>query len=145
MRLLMTFLIGSQMIFGSSAWAQSSCPTGQTWNATVGRCLTSEQTSNVTAAATQCETLPTTDAKRQCYLAAAEAALKDAEGKGEVAKEGKVSTNMMSVIIAMGGLGASALFLTTGAGCAATSAFVSRGDDGRTHVRQCLQEEDGRS
>src|SRR5690606_28645789 len=51
---------------------------------------------------------------KQCYLNQAESALADAEANGDVKGEGKVKSDMMGMILTMGGLASSVGFLITG-------------------------------
>ncbi len=109
--------------------SSGSCSEGLVWNAMVGRCLTSEAVAKMQAASAQCEAQSSADAKKACYLAAAEGELATAEADGKVKKAGTVNKSWMSIILAMGGLLASANFLMTGGSSCpgATSAWLIAG------------------
>lgn len=111
--------------------ASTSCDTGMVYNSLLNRCLSSEQAARVKAASATCESQADAAAKKQCYVAAAEGQLNDAQASGQVKSAGKVSTNTMSVILAMGGLLASVNWLALGGpskcGAASTSAWIIAG------------------
>lgn len=132
---LITLIVAMQMFLGtipysplqSTAWAES-CSSGLVFNSILGRCLSSEQASQVAQAAQQCEALGTDAAKKQCYVDAAEGRLNDAVAKGDVSEAGKVKGGGISNILVLGGLAASIGFLASKGQCpGATSAYLIAG------------------
>lgn len=132
----LAWIISAQLILGALphspvkmvAWAET-CPAGLQFNSILGRCLSTEQASRVAQASQQCESQSTVAAKRQCYYAAAEGQLKDAETNGTVSGAGKVKGGGLSTIIVLGGLGASVAFLAMKGTCTigVTSAYLIAG------------------
>lgn len=132
----LAWIISAQLILGALphspvkmvAWAET-CPAGLQFNSILGRCLSTEQASRVAQASQQCESQSTVAAKRQCYYAAAEGQLKDAETNGEVSKAGKVKGDALTQILTLAGLTASVAFLVMNKGdCkGATSAYLIAG------------------
>lgn len=131
----LAWIISAQLLLGALphspvkmvAWAET-CPAGLQFNSILGRCLSTEQASRVAQASQQCESQSTVAAKRQCYYAAAEGQLKDAETSGKVSTAGKVKGGGLSTIIVIGGLAASVGFLATSGKCpGATSAYLIAG------------------
>jgi hypothetical protein len=127
---LLTYIIGVQMVlsvvphhaFTSVAQAQS-CSSGLQWNEMLGRCLTTAQASQLKDASKMCESKGDEAAKRQCYRDVVDGKMKD-EG---VAGAGKISMNMLPMIMAMASLASAALFLIKGgpSNCpGATSAYL---------------------
>lgn len=87
------------------------CTSGLQWNEMLGRCLSTEQAAKIQAAAAECEKKSTASEKKQCYLAVIDGKMKDAEASGEISEAGKIDSNKMSLILAMGGLAASLFFI----------------------------------
>lgn len=132
----LAWIISAQLILGALphspvkmvAWAET-CPAGLQFNSILGRCLSTEQASRVAQASQQCESQSTVAAKRQCYYAAAEGQLKDAETSGKVSAAGKIKGNTLSTILVLAGLTSSVAFLAMkGGSCpGATSAYLIAG------------------
>lgn len=116
----LSFLVSIQLTVGQhtlvlvdTAQAQT-CAAGQKLDPIMGRCLSTEQASQVASATSSCAGAGDEAAQKKCYLQAAEAALANAVANGDVKGAGKVSPDMLSMILTLGGLGASAMFLATG-------------------------------
>lgn len=126
------YIIGFQLVVGaiphhalnSSAWADT-CSSGLQWNEMLGRCVTTAQASQLADASKMCESQGDEAAKRQCYRDVIDGKMKD-EG---VAGPGKISSSMMSIILAMASLVAGGMFLAMNSGdCpGATSAYLIAG------------------
>ena len=132
---LLTVLVALQLFFGSIphtpvqmvAWAET-CENGLVFNSILGRCLSSEQASQVAQAAQVCESKSTPAEKKACYVAAAEGRMNDAVASGELSGPGKVKGGGISTILVLAGLGASVGFLATKGQCpGATSAYIIAG------------------
>lgn len=116
----LSFLVSIQLTVGQhtlvlvdTAQAQT-CATGQKLDPIMGRCLSTEQASQVASATSTCASIQNADEQRRCYLSNAEAALADAEAKGDVKEAGEVKSSQMGMILTMGGLASSVGFLITG-------------------------------
>lgn len=121
----LSFLVSIQLSVGqhtlvlvNTAQAQT-CAAGQKLDPIMGRCLSTEQASQVASATAGCASAGDETAQKKCYLHAAEASLASAEASGDVKGAGKVNTDMLGMILTLGGLVSSVMFLTTGAsaGC----------------------------
>lgn len=116
-------------LIGMAHAQQSKCATGETWDAIMSRCMSGAQAAQVAATTASCSSAGDEAAQKKCYLQKAEAALADAEQKGEVKGEaGKQGGDMIGMVLSLGGLMAGAGFLMSGggAGCGPlkTSAII---------------------
>lgn len=121
---LLSFVVGVQFTIGTlpftlsfqSAQAQT-CGANQKLDPIMGRCLSTAQASQVSQATAGCASAGDEAAQKKCYLNAAEASLASAEASGDVKESGKVSGDMLGMIMALGGLTAGVGFLASGAKC----------------------------
>lgn len=88
-------------LVSQESFAQESCPAGTSFNSTLNRCLTTEQTTTIMNSVSKCGA-----GDKACYKANAEEALKKAEADGDVEKElknkgGLLGSGMKAAAIAV--------------------------------------------
>lgn len=119
----LSFLVSIQLSVGQhtlvlvdTAQAQT-CAAGQKLDPIMGRCLSTEQASQVASATSNCAGAGDEAAQKKCYLDQAQAALADAEAKGDVKAAGsKQGGDMMGMLLSLGGLMSGVSFLAKGGG-----------------------------
>ncbi len=93
---LLSFILCLELIIGghgpliimSSTALAAECPTGTSMDATLNRCLTSNQNSAINSAVASCKGLSSEEEKRQCYIRNAETALAGSGEKGKAKVKG---------------------------------------------------------
>jgi hypothetical protein len=90
---------GGHGLLISSAYAED-CPAGTSFDSTLNRCLTSEQTAEIMNAVSNC------NGDKACYKSNAENALKEAEEEGKIKKElankgGLINTSLKAAAVAV--------------------------------------------
>lgn len=116
---------GSSGLFMSAAYAEP-CPAGTSFDTTLNRCLTSEQTADVMNAVANCK------GDKACYKSTAENALKEAEEEGKVKtalanKAGLFNTSMKAATVAVPLTMAVSMMKSVNAKCASVSIWAMLG------------------